>query len=237
MTSIILPYLFLLTSLQQGDDLFVKQEYQSAIASYETYLQTYPNDAGAEWRISRALISLGDVMKKDEREPYYRKAQTYSASAVQSDSLNSDAHTWYAISVGYVSMYEGTRSKVKMANVVKHELDYAIQLNPQNDVAYSVLGTFYRALGNISWFEKQLANLLLGGIPDGGFEDGERVLKKAIAIAPTIIRHRFELGVLYLDWGKKEEAKKIFLETVHYHPNLASDSHRIEFMKKKIMEL
>lgn len=134
-------------------------------------------------------------------------------------------------------MYEGTRSKVKMANVIKRELDIIIRLNPENDVAYSVLRTFYRAIGNISRIEKQLANLLLSGIPDGGFEDGERALKKAIELAPTIVRHRYELGRLYLDWGKTAEAKKIFSKSVHLPPNLASDNRRIEFMKRTITEL
>jgi tetratricopeptide (TPR) repeat protein len=124
-----------------------------------------------------------------------------------------------------------------MANIIKHELDVAVALNPKNDIAYSILGTFYRALGNISWIEKQFADLLLGGIPEGGFAEGEQALKKAVALSPNIIRHRFELGRLYLDWGKDQEAKKIFSETVNLPPNLASDAHRFEFMKKKLAEI
>jgi tetratricopeptide (TPR) repeat protein len=204
---------------------------------YETGLSVDPMNAELLWRMARTYISIGDVAKHEEREQYYRKADEYSTKAVLADSGNSDAHCWKAITVGYVSMYEGTRSKVAMANVVKNELDIAIRLNPNNDIAYSILGTFYRALGNISWIERQLADLLLGGIPDGGFAEGETSLKKAIALSPTIIRHRFELGRLYLDWGKDQAAKKIFLTTINLPPNLASDTHRFEFMKKKLAEL
>ncbi len=222
---------------KSGDDAFEKQQYTEAIKLYEAELTVSPSNAELLWRISRAYISIGDVAKREEREQYYRKADEFSTRAVQCDTVNSDAHCWRAISVGYVSMYEGVRSKVKMANVVKSELDMAIRLNPNNDIAYSILGTFYRALGNISWIEKQLANLLLGGIPSGGFEDAERALKKAIQLSPKIVRHRYELGRVYLDWGKNEDAKKIFLETVNLSPNLASDTHRFEFMKKKLAEL
>lgn len=226
-----------LTSITNGDRAFEQLHYKEALQSYQQGLEKNPDNAELLWRVARIYISMGDVAKRDEREPYYRKADEFSTRAVKSDSLNSDAHCWKAISVGYVSMYEGVRSKVKMANVVKSELDEAIRLNPRNDVAYSILGTFYRAVGNISWIEKQFANLLLGGIPPGGFEEGEQALKKAIELAPKIIRHRFELGLLYLDWGKESEAKKIFEETVNLPPNLASDEHRIEFMKKKLSEM
>jgi tetratricopeptide (TPR) repeat protein len=225
-----------LPSIVNGDRAFEQLHYQEALALYQEGLQKNPDDANLLWRMARIYVSMGDVAKRDEREPYYRKADSCSLRAVSADSLNSDAHCWKAITVGYVSMYEGVRSKVKMANVVKSELDEAIRLNPGNDVAYSILGTFYRAIGNISWIERQLANLLLGGIPAGGFEEGEQALKKAIELAPNIIRHRYELGRLYLDWGKDDLAKKVFAETVDLPPTLASDERRIEFMKKKLSE-
>lgn len=238
MTTIIL----LLTMLNSaaiisGDDAFIKQEYDGAISIYESALPLSQNKAELLWRISRCYISIGDVAKREEREQYYRKAKTFAANAVEEDSLNSDAHCWKAISVGYVAMYEGVRAKVQAANEIKQELNIAIQLNPKNDVAYSILGTFYRTLGNVGWIEKQLADLLLGGLPSGGFIEAEQFLKKAIALAPTIIRHRFELGQLYLDMEKPEEAKKVFQSALKLPQVLASDIHRIERMKKKIAEL
>jgi tetratricopeptide (TPR) repeat protein len=236
MISLSFVLLMILPSIKDGDAAFKNQRYDEALTLYKEELSVTPDDAQLLWRMARTYVSMGDVAKKEVREQYYRSAGMYADSAVDCDSLNSDAHCWRAITVGYISMYEGTRSKVKMANVVKSELDLAIKLNPENDIAYSILGTFYRALGNISWIEKQFANLLLGGIPSGGFEEGEQALKKAIALSPTIIRHRYELGRLYLDWGKEDEAKKIFQETIDLPPNLASDTHRFEFMRKKLAE-
>lgn len=237
MIALVFILLLNLPSIKNGDEAFVKQHYEDALSIYEEGLTKNPANADLLWRIARTYVSMGDVAQREERERYYRNADDYSSRAVRSDSLNSDAHCWKAITVGYVSMFEGTRSKVKMANVVKYELDVAIRLNPENDVAYSILGTFYRALGNISWIEKQFASLFLGGVPDGGFEEGEQALKKAVALAPNIIRHRYELGRLYLDWGKEKEAKKVFSETVNLQPNLASDTRRIEFMKRKLKDL
>lgn len=221
-------------AIRNGDDAFVKQNYAEAIALYESALSGDHNRSELLWRIARCYISIGDISKREEREPLYRKAEVFASRAVNEDSLNSDAHCWRAISIGYVAMYEGVRSKVATANEIKMELDKAIHLNPKNDVAYSILGTFYRTLGKVGWIEKQLAELLLGGLPPGGFSDAERSLQKAIDLAPTIIRHRFELGQLYMDMERPEDAKKVFLEAVKIPPLLASDKHRIDRMKKRL---
>ena len=79
-------------------------------------------------------------------------------------------------------------------------------LKPDDDIAYTILGSFYRALGNVSWIERQLASVFLGNLPDGGYPEAEVALKKAIALAPGTLRHRQELGMLYIDWGKDELA-------------------------------
>jgi tetratricopeptide (TPR) repeat protein len=134
-------------------------------------------------------------------------------------------------------MYEGVKAKVQRSREIKDELDIAVRLNPNNDVAYSILGTFYRTLGKVGWIEKSLANLLLGGLPPGGFPEAEQALKKAIELAPNIIRHRFELGQLYLDMEQPDDAKKVFESAVNLPPVLASDKRRIERMKQKIGEL
>lgn len=237
MASILFLLMFNSAAIKSGDDAFVKQQYEEAIAIYESALHSSNDAAELLWRISRCYISIGDVTKREEREKYYRKAETYATRAVETDSLNSDAHCWRAVSIGYIAMYEGVRAKVKAANEIKRGLDIAIRLNSRNDVAYSILGTFYRTLGNVGWIEKQLADLLLGGLPEGGFTEAEHSLQKAIELAPTVIRHHFELGQLYLDMEKPREAKKVFQSAVNLPPVLASDARRIERMKRRIAEL
>jgi tetratricopeptide (TPR) repeat protein len=180
-----------------GDFEFSHQDYPAAIAAYESDLKTSPDSADILWRLARVQICLGDVAERDESEQYYRKAEELARTALRIDSTRSEAHTWLAVALGSVAMFEGSKTKVKLCYEIKHHLDVAIALNPDDDVAYSILGSFYTALGNISWFERQLANIFIGKLPEGGYEEAEKAFKTAIALAPDLVRHHFALGLLY----------------------------------------
>jgi tetratricopeptide (TPR) repeat protein len=123
-------------------------------------------------------------------------------------------------------MFEGSKKKVELSNEIKYELDYALKLNPDDDVAYSILGSFYRALGNVSWFERTLADLFLGGLPEGGYEESEKALTRAIELAPENMRHHYELARLYLNWDRQGEARRSFERAVTCPVLVARDRSR-----------
>jgi tetratricopeptide (TPR) repeat protein len=134
-------------------------------------------------------------------------------------------------------MFEGGKSKVVLCYAIKSELTAAINLNPNDDIAYSILGSFYMALGNVSWVERQLAAIFLGSLPDGGYEDSETALKKAIALAPMTIRHHFELGRLYMLQDRRGEALKEFLKVASLPLKLASDQRTLSSAARLVNEL
>jgi tetratricopeptide (TPR) repeat protein len=197
-------------SVFPGDREFVAREYVSAIAAYRAHLETHGDTAGVFWRLARVEVCMGDVTEDAESEAHYRKAELLARDAVRLDSVNADAHTWLAVALGSIAVFEGSKSKVRMAHEIKNHLDRAISLNPGDDVAYSVLGSFYAALGNISWLERQLAKLFIGRLPDGGYEEAEVAFRRAIALAPTVIRHHFALGLLFKDQDRDVEARVEF---------------------------
>jgi len=113
------------------------------------------------------------------------------------------------------------------------EVDAALALNPNDDAAYSIKGSFYRAIGNVGWFQRQLAAIFVGRIPKGGFEEAEVALKKAVALAPDVMRHSYELGILYIDMDRKDDARKILKRAAALPIRVAIDRPRL----KRIQEL
>jgi tetratricopeptide (TPR) repeat protein len=188
--------------IRNGDYYFTIMRYPEAIAWY----RLDSTKAEAHWKIARAYICYADNAPKNEKEINFRKAEKAAQKCIQLNELNSNGHTWKAAAMGNIAMYEGSKMKVKLCNEIKRELLRAIQLNPKDDLAHSILGTLYREIGNISWLEKELALAFIGKIPDGGFQESKNALNQAVSINPSIMRHWFELGLLYKSWDKKELA-------------------------------
>ena len=220
--------------IASGDRSFREQRYSEAIGAYTRSIEQDRRNGEGYWRAVRAYICLGDISEGTLRKQYYRDAYDLSEKALFADSMNSNVQCWYAVAMGYQALEEGSRRKVELCNSIKRSLERAIELDPNNDVAYSIFGTFYRALGNISWFERQLADLLLGGLPPGGFAEAESMLLKSVEIAPNIIRHRYELGLVYIDLGQKEKASKVFTEALRLPQTIASDRERLIDIKKRL---
>jgi len=214
-----------------GDEAFARMDYKEAIATYDSLALVRPGDPQVQWRLARAHVFVGDVSKGEEKKQAYLTAERYAREAMRIDSTLAESNTWLAAALGNTAMYEGSKKKISLANDIKRLLLQSIKLNPRDDIAYSILGTFYMALGNVSWLERTLANLLLGSLPEGGYEDAEAALLKALEIAPKVIRHRFELGMVYTKLDREADARKEFEFCITNPIQMASDRRRVEIAR------
>jgi len=226
MTGLIVVLLGALSSpprMMAGDGEFARLEYARAEETYDSAMAATADSAEYLWRLSRLYVCMGDMAERERREETYRTAAAYAERCIRADSMIAQGHTWRAAALGNIAMFEGSKAKVRLCNEIKHELDCAIALDSLDDVAYSILGSFYLALGKVGWFERQIATVFLGSLPGGGFEEAEAALRRAIAIAPGIVRHRFELGLVLQEEGKRQEAIEAFRSASELPTTVASD--------------
>lgn len=220
-----------------GDDAFAVRDYEAARERYLTYLGRGGDSAEVYWRLSRVTVCAGDVAPEDQRESYYQRASEYAARAITINPGLAQGYSWRAASLGSLAMYVGGKTKVRLSREIKQDLDRAIALDPRDDIAYSILGSFYLALENVSWIERQLASVFLGGLPEGGIEDAEKALLKALEIAPTVIRHQYEIGMVYREQGREDEARKAFEKVLNLPVVLASDPRTQAYARERIREM
>lgn len=216
--------------LQAGDSAFLRMDYETARRAYEQRLLQDSTDE-ALWRLCRLHLCMGDISASPAREDHYRKSVRYGESAVLKNPKSSPAHAWLAAALGSLAMRSDAREKVSFTRRIQFHCEESLKLNSRNDVALSILGSFYRELAKVGWLERNLASLLLGGLPKGSFEDSEKALQQAIAIAPNVMRHYEELGRLYLDWNRPREARHMFEVGITKPLLMASDRHRIQSME------
>ena len=210
-----------------GDAAFAQIRYDRAEAQYDSARAAGPDSAQYLWRLARLHVCIGDITPREGKEQEERIAAAYAERCIRADSMIAAGHTWKAAALGNIAMFEGSKGKVRLCNEIKSELDRALALDSLDDVAWSIRGSFYRALGKVSWIERQLAAVFLGSLPDGGFADAEAALLRATSIAPGVIRHWYELAMVYHDEGKNAEAIEAFGVAMRL-PSLVGSDNRVK---------
>ena len=212
-----------------GDAAFFRIAYPEAKEAYETALRSAPDDARLLWRLARVSVCAAEVEPDESRRRLLlSEAESFARRCIAIEPGRGEGHTWLAAALGYTALEAGMGEQVKLSRELVEETDKAIALDPADDAAYSIRGSFYRALGNVGWLKRQLAALLLGEIPSGGFPEAEASLLTAISLAPDIMRHHYELGILYLDWGKTAEARRSLERAAGLEVRTAIDRPRKE---------
>ena len=218
--------------LSAGDEAFARIDYPAAVARYEEALAGRPGEADILWRLARARVCMAEVAEGEARAKLLSDAERNARLCIAADSAKAEGHTWLAGALGYIALEEGTERKLAISRELQREAERATELNPEDDAAWSILGSFYRALGNVGWLERALASLFVGSVPRGGYTEAESALKKAIAISPGIMRHQYELGILYIDMGRKEEARRALEKAAALPVRTAIDRPRLEKIKE-----
>ncbi len=221
----------------QGDADFVRIDYPAAITAYQAALQETPDNPDVLWRLARVYVCLGEVQRDPESGECFRKAGSYARDCIRVDSTLAEGHTWLAGALGYLALRAGMREQIELSHELIGEVDVALKIDPADDAALSIKGSFYRALGNVGWLRREFASVFVGDVPRGGYEEAEAALLQAIALAPDIMRHPYELGVLYMDWGRKEEAKQQLERAARLPVRVAIDRERLEKIRELLSEL
>lgn len=223
-----------------ADRAFMALQYEKADSLYEAMRQTHPESADLYWKLARLNISMAEAYgpkDSEHRIPLYSKAVDAARKAVAFDSTNAAAHTWLAASLAVKADKIGSKEKLARAREIKRELDRALALNPHDDVAWSILGSYYRQVSTIGWMSRFLGNTFVGKMPEGNPEAAEKAFKKAISLNPRAIRHYHELALLYIDQHRDEEALQALQAAVTKPVLMKSDTRRLEEIRELTRKL
>ncbi|RXK87949.1 hypothetical protein EST62_05405 [Chlorobaculum sp. 24CR] len=226
--------------IDAADKAFKSLHYEKADSLYSTMLQTGHESADLYWKLARLNISIAesiDPAEREKRTPFYNKSVEYARRSVQLDSNNASAHTWLAAALALKADKIGTKEKLNRAAEIKRELDRALALNPHDDVAWSMLGSYNFEASKIGWFSRFMGGTFVGQMPKGSREEAEKNFKKAISLNPRVIRHYHELALLYLEEDKKQDALNTLRMAATKPVLMKSDVRRLKEIRKLIKKL
>jgi tetratricopeptide (TPR) repeat protein len=227
--------------LKKGDEAYDNFNNISAIEYYEKAYKLDSDNYDILLRLAKAYNSTADELfitrQKDKADPYIVKAVYYSELLQEKFPDSAASYAYLSMAYGTQAQVLGNRERIKMAKKVEENSLKAIEISPDFYLPYVILGIYYREIAKLSWIERTFANAFFGKVPEGSFEDSEKMLKRALAIDPDLMIAAVSLARTYRAKGDKK-MEKIYLEKAVKMPvRDFRDKHYLPFMKKRLEEL
>jgi tetratricopeptide (TPR) repeat protein len=197
------------TLVEKGKAFERKFQANDALPLYLSAEKGDPKNPQLLVRIARQYRYLmTDASGNQEKLRLGYLALDYSTRAAACGPKDCDAQLAPAITLGKMLPYLPRKEQVSASPRIKESVDKALAINPHDDTAWHILGRWNRVLAEVSSAKRLVAGLIYGQLPKGSIEEAERDMKKAIAINPRRLMHYIELGRIYAEMGRKQEARE-----------------------------
>ena len=210
--------------MEKGKAFEQKFDAKDALPLYLEAEKLEPKNCQILVRIARQYRYLmTDASGKEEKLRLGNLAQNYSERAAAACPNDCDAQLAPAITLGKMLPYMPTKQQISSTPKIKASAEKALQINPDNDTAWHILGRWNRVLAEVSTAKRYVANMLfMGKLPKGSNEEAERDMKKALALNPKRLMHYIELGRIYAQMGRKDDARQ-YINKGLAMPNMEKD--------------
>ena len=209
--------------VEQGQVCDQKFQAREALKFYLAAEKLEPNNVDVLLRIARQYRHLlADAPAKGEKLRLGRVALGYAQRGAVLAPEDAEAQLSIAITYGKMLPFMGTKEQVATSPRIKSAVDKTLQLDPGSDFAWHILGRWHRVLAEIGAVKRALAGAIYGGLPKGSFSEAAKCLEKAIALNPKRLMHYIELGRIYAQMGRKEDARKLINKGLAM-PNVEKD--------------
>ena len=197
------------TLVEKGKAFERKFQADAALLLYLSAEKVEPKNPQLLVRIARQYRYLmTDALDNHEKLRLGYIALDYYTRAAACGPKDCDAQLAPAITLGKMLPYLSTKEQVSASPRIKESVDKALAVNPHNDTAWHILGRWNRVLAEVSSAKRFVAGLIYGQLPKGSIEEAEQDMKKAISINPHRLMHYIELGRIYAEMGRKQEARE-----------------------------
>ncbi|XP_062986977.1 regulator of microtubule dynamics protein 1 isoform X2 [Elgaria multicarinata webbii] len=167
------------------------------------------DNAQVLWRLARAsrdLAQLSHTSAEKKRQLTY-EALDYAKKALEKDPSCFSVHKWYAICISDVGDYEGIKTKIANAFVIKEHFQKAIELNPKDATSLHLMGIWCYTFAEMPWYQSKIAAVLFSTPPSSTYEEALRYFQKAEDVEPNFYsKNLLFLGKTYMKLNNRKLA-------------------------------
>lgn len=227
--------------IMQGDVFDQKFQAAEALKFYLPAEKLQPKNAQLLVRIARQYRHLmSDAAKRDDKLELGGFALDYSLRAAALAPDDSQAQLAPAITYGKMLPFQTNKDQFAESSLIKKAAEKAIKLDPQNDLAWHVLGRWNRVLADTSLPKRMLASLFFGSIASGGKlpaatnEEAVKCFEQAIKINPKRPMHYIELGRTYAQM-KRTADSRLFIQKGLAMPDTEKDDPETKRQGREVL--
>lgn len=231
-------------SAQTISDLVAQADHYAMVAfnrekAFEKLQQAEkidPNNFDVLWRLSRSYVDIGEHLpsntdaEKQKQLELYQKALDYAEKAVLAKPTASEGYVRRAIANGRVALFKGVWSAIDYVKQVKADCEKAIAINPNDAVAYYVLGRTHAKL-----CEKPKIVRWPLGLAWANMEEAIKNYEKALSLRGNFIMYRLDAARAYIEEGEKTKAKE-YLIAISAYPKQDEDDDQYRKEAKELLE-
>lgn len=223
----------MLKEAQQQESAFRENE---AFLKYAGILKIQPSNIAALCKCSELCSRIGNRQKeKSKKTDYFKAAKNYAQAALRANPNSADANFVMALAMGRLSLISSGREKIIVVNDIKQYAEKAISLDPDHFKAYHLLGKWNYEVSNLNAFERALAKLLYGGLPEASLGKAILYYEKSRSLNPGFVLNYLELARAYHRLGEQKKAIGM-LNLMMPLPNNMLDDTRVKEEGKTLLK-
>jgi len=222
--------------LQEAQRLESIPNEQAALNKYKEVLLKDGKNIIALSKCSQLYSRIGARQKNTaERDKLYAQALSYANQALALDANHDEANVSKAIVLGKSSLAKSGKEKIKSVKEIKKHVDIALKSNPNNYLAWHVLGRWNYEVSNVSALERAAAKVFYDALPKASLSNAIMYMEKSRTLNPLFILNLYELARSYDKNDQREKAKEI-LNSIEKIPVGTDDDPNIKLEAKKLLK-
>ena len=209
--------------ISAGDGHDRKFEAPAALEFYLPAEKLEPDNVALLLKIARQYRhEMADASSSAEKLRFAKLGTAYAERAISLNPKQGEAHLSLAISHAKSLGLLGNKEKMATLRVIKASVDRAIALDPNQDLAWYILGCWNQRVTELGGLKRSIAELAYGGLPAADDATAVRCFEKAIALNPSRCVYYVELGRTHAHLGNDDVARK-FIQKGMTMPNTGKD--------------
>lgn len=212
--------------IKEADELFVGSydDMHTSLTLMEREAPKYPNNAQVLWRLAKAKVLVGEVVKSQGDEER-QKELVYSAredaqKAVELDDSDAEAHKYYSITQGIISDWVPLSEAMSIGKLFKFHLERALELKPNDAYISHLYGRFIFTLANMGWVQRKAVVTMYGLTEPVSMDTALKWFLKAESLEPGFSNcNPFYMAECYIQKGETEKVAELLEKAITFQGN------------------